>query len=772
LGRLTIPGAIIGSLIGISSLISKMKKDATTDAIGFGLTADAASKAGLKFTDYNQKINDAIESSKAMKERNQMLYESMTQSNTPLKMSIEQYKKLKEQIKETMPEYIKLIDRTKTDKVGDVAVQLKAQFIAAGDSAEEATAKIYALIEASNKKGSGFSAITSGQFRGIKTPQDAALTTADTFAKSMATTNEQAQVSSLLTAFQAIDAAVADSAKKNEEAVKKNKAQLISIGAIIEDQIAKINKGSAGQITLSNRAIEELRKQSPELAKILNSTDTLTTAWAKYQLQLKGVSLDLSTISGKAAEAALQVANTIESSVGTSLKKDLLKSQYEKLSGLTERIRKLTAATKGQSVADQQSDKKKIKSLNEQINLINKQADEKIKALRKVQAAENVELDIQEAKLEYQQAIARGDMDSAAQAQMRIQRIVSERQTAAAEENILSNAASATAPLQSAIDAINNKQEKMGDAAARAGESLGKLQEEANTLSNSLSGITSLLVSYATNKALNPNYKGSPEEMAAIAATKGGLAGVGVKGMTGPRIPFKEGFETKGTLDFLSILNKDIEKSLSKQGITMGGGDIVINGVKTNIEKNMPPIKSSQATSTGTSGFSIYDYAKNVKKMNPEEAASWRPKKGQEITINGKKYTVASFDTDGGNMYLKKMMAGGYISGAGTGTSDSIPAMLSNGEYVISAKAVQAAGLPMLDRINKMSKGGPVYDIPAYSMGGRVKYNAGGLATSSNSLYNINVTLNGSSLNPNDVARAIDNQMRLREAMNGRGRNI
>jgi len=78
----------------------------------------------------------------------------------------------------------------------------------------------------------------------------------------------------------------------------------------------------------------------------------------------------------------------------------------------------------------------------------------------------------------------------------------------------------------------------------------------------------------------------------------------------------------------------------------------------------------------------------------------------------------------------------------------------------------------MLDRINKMAMGGPVYDVPAYSMGGRVKYNAGGMANSSNSLYNINVTLNGTNLNPNDVAKAIDNQMRLREAMNGRSRSV
>jgi hypothetical protein len=46
------------------------------------------------------------------------------------------------------------------------------------------------------------------------------------------------------------------------------------------------------------------------------------------------------------------------------------------------------------------------------------------------------------------------------------------------------------------------------------------------------------------------------------------------------------------------------------------------------------------------------------------------------------------------------------------------------------------------------------------------------MATSSNALYNINVTLNGTDMNPNDVAKAIDQQMRMREAMNGRGRNI
>ena len=43
---------------------------------------------------------------------------------------------------------------------------------------------------------------------------------------------------------------------------------------------------------------------------------------------------------------------------------------------------------------------------------------------------------------------------------------------------------------------------------------------------------------------------------------------------------------------------------------------------------------------------------------------------------------------------------GGYITGPGTGTSDSIPAMLSNGEYVMSASAVDRIGTPLLDAMN------------------------------------------------------------------------
>ncbi len=61
--------------------------------------------------------------------------------------------------------------------------------------------------------------------------------------------------------------------------------------------------------------------------------------------------------------------------------------------------------------------------------------------------------------------------------------------------------------------------------------------------------------------------------------------------------------------------------------------------------------------------------------------------------------------------YFKDNYAtGGYISGLGTPTSDSIPAMLSDGEYVINAQATRK-WLPILEAINSGN-------VPGFRMGG------------------------------------------------------
>ena len=59
---------------------------------------------------------------------------------------------------------------------------------------------------------------------------------------------------------------------------------------------------------------------------------------------------------------------------------------------------------------------------------------------------------------------------------------------------------------------------------------------------------------------------------------------------------------------------------------------------------------------------------------------------------------------------------GGPVSGPGSATSDSIPARLSDGEFVVRAAAVRAIGVPALEQINSMG----------YAAGGLVGYAAGG----------------------------------------------
>jgi hypothetical protein len=62
---------------------------------------------------------------------------------------------------------------------------------------------------------------------------------------------------------------------------------------------------------------------------------------------------------------------------------------------------------------------------------------------------------------------------------------------------------------------------------------------------------------------------------------------------------------------------------------------------------------------------------------------------------------------------LPRFATGGYVSGAGTGTSDSIPALLSNGEFVINAAATRALGKDALEMVNNGK-------LPAFANGGAV----------------------------------------------------
>jgi hypothetical protein len=65
------------------------------------------------------------------------------------------------------------------------------------------------------------------------------------------------------------------------------------------------------------------------------------------------------------------------------------------------------------------------------------------------------------------------------------------------------------------------------------------------------------------------------------------------------------------------------------------------------------------------------------------------------------------------NVAAKKMAQGGFVSGPGTSTSDSIPALLSDGEFVVNARSTQLFK-PLLTAINDAGA------LPQFAVGGMV----------------------------------------------------
>lgn len=93
--------------------------------------------------------------------------------------------------------------------------------------------------------------------------------------------------------------------------------------------------------------------------------------------------------------------------------------------------------------------------------------------------------------------------------------------------------------------------------------------------------------------------------------------------------------------------------------------------------------------------------------------------------------------------------SGGAVAGPGTGTSDSIPAMLSNGEYVLNAQAVDRLGVPFLNGLNTGR-------LRGFASGGLVgsggAYNRPASVASSSSSTSNSITLNVSALDASSFA--------------------
>jgi len=124
---------------------------------------------------------------------------------------------------------------------------------------------------------------------------------------------------------------------------------------------------------------------------------------------------------------------------------------------------------------------------------------------------------------------------------------------------------------------------------------------------------------------------------------------------------------------------------------------------------------------------------------------------------------------------LPRLATGGPITGPGGPTSDSIPAMLSSGEYVVRASSVSKVGLPFLEAINNGEMPdlkGTKISIPGIKYNGKTPGLSKGESAqeSSGSVYNYSIVVNAeTNANPDQIASAVMTKIKQVEGQRVRG---
>lgn len=151
----------------------------------------------------------------------------------------------------------------------------------------------------------------------------------------------------------------------------------------------------------------------------------------------------------------------------------------------------------------------------------------------------------------------------------------------------------------------------------------------------------------------------------------------------------------------------------------------------------LPKDKQTKISAPGAKGAaaqikSVRDYLADVERHKQQriDIAVYRTIQTQELATRYRNVdgTAQAAGDWGGSVFADastRRASGGFITGPGGPTSDSIPAWLSNGEYVINSAAT-AANRSLLDAINRgtMTSGAVASRTPTgYAAGGQVRPN-------------------------------------------------
>lgn len=152
--------------------------------------------------------------------------------------------------------------------------------------------------------------------------------------------------------------------------------------------------------------------------------------------------------------------------------------------------------------------------------------------------------------------------------------------------------------------------------------------------------------------------------------------------------------------DLTAIINKQVEafkQNAIQMGYTEAEAQAVADVLRTELIASMDAIPENIKTLIEAETDAALT---KVQKFAKDANARLASIKSKTITVTTIEQTVRAYGGRSANPTHRA--AGGMIRGPGTGTSDSIPARLSNGEFVVKAAAVKHYGPDFFNSLNQM----------------------------------------------------------------------
>jgi hypothetical protein len=471
---LLLTAAITGVVMLFKKWRSEVAENAKEQTMLNGITQKGADEAGIKYNNLSDSIKGVRDQLELAKASTQNAFNEQNWSGVSgLTLTIKELQEKIKAAKTDMPEFISTLnglsksqeDNKKTTL--DMATNWKAQFVAGGMGISEATNEIYAVVKASDMANHAFAAISSGGFRSITDQASAVSYMFKELDKNMENLTGDDLGNALSNVVLGIE-----SAKKSLIGTKDANGEIITQQRAMEITMEKLNTGTNTNTKLTHSQIESLKETHPELEEILNTTDSIRSVSAKWQLLLSNIPGDLKKITGAEAEALAQFsqlqnaslmnAQTAEDGTTGSIRNikkvaDIVKSLNKTIASGGVAAEKNAARTKDQINAE-------IKLIDKKIKKIQEEADARIKAIQKTQGAESYAIELKQAQLDLQAAIASGDKEAQVRAQLNLTALQKRHESEMAISSIQDDAAAKTKKLeeekerkQNEIDALNKK---------------------------------------------------------------------------------------------------------------------------------------------------------------------------------------------------------------------------------------------------------------------------------------------------------------------------